>query len=367
MKELKRTPLFSASQNEGAKMVDFGGWEMPVYFTGIKKEHEAVRAAAGLFDVSHMGEAIITGNGASAWLQTVITNDISRLFPGKVMYTLLCNEKGGVVDDLLIYQIAEEQYLLVLNAANTQKDIEWLRSLADDNVEIKDVSDAYAMLALQGPEAETILQRLSSFELSTLGSFRFRQDIRIGNINCLVSRTGYTGEDGFEIYCPPSGSTALWNMLLSEGKQEGLLPCGLGARDTLRMEAGLPLYGHEISETISPLEAGLGFAVKLNKASSFIGKEALEQEKADGPVRRIIGLKMTEKGIPRAGYPVLNGDRETTGFITTGTHSPTLGIHAGMALIKKEEKNAGYYVEIRGKTLQAEQIKLPFYQRRKNH
>ncbi|WP_026700278.1 glycine cleavage system aminomethyltransferase GcvT [Salibacterium aidingense] len=363
MSHAKRTPLYSIHHEYGAKIVEFGGWEMPVYFSGIKKEHHTVRKAAGLFDVSHMGEARVTGSHAFSWLQTMVTNDLATLEPGKAMYTLLCNERGGVVDDMLVYQLAAEDYFLVLNAANTSKDINWLQSHAKGEVSVKNVSDEYALLALQGPKAETVLQRISREDLSSIAPFRFQPHSCVNDVSCLVSRTGYTGEDGFEIYCPVTKAEELWKAVLEAGEPEGVIPCGLGARDTLRMEARLPLYGQEIDETISPLEAGLGFAVKLQKDSPFIGKEALEEEKAGGPARRLIGLKMIDKGIPRSGCTVLNEKGESIGEITTGTHSPTLAANVGMALVEIRKETGRYYVQIRRKTLEAAPVSLPFYKK----
>ncbi|RSL34677.1 glycine cleavage system aminomethyltransferase GcvT [Salibacterium salarium] len=366
MSVLKRTSLYPLYKEYGAKKVAFSGWEMPVYFSGIKKEHHAVRQQAGLFDVSHMGEAIVKGSESYTFLQYVITNDLERLEPGKVMYTFLCNENGGVVDDLLIYQLDENCYMLVLNAVNIKKDLNWLIKHSYKNVEIKDMSDYYSLLAIQGPKAEKILQCLTDEDLSKIQLFRFQKGSFFNCVNCIVSRTGYTGEDGFEIYCKAGEAPSLWQSIITEGENEGLLPCGLAARDTLRFEAGLPLYGHEISETISPLEAGFKFAVKLQKHQNFIGKDALLQEKQAGIGRQLMGLELMEKGVPRSGYNVLDESGYLIGKITSGTHSPTLGLNVGMALVDKSnmKETTTFYVQVRKKTLEAKDKPLPFYKRR---
>ncbi|MEK3890752.1 glycine cleavage system aminomethyltransferase GcvT [Bacillus sp. FSL K6-3431] len=368
MSKLKRTSLFSVYQDYGAKTIDFGGWEMPVRFSGIKKEHEAVRKSAGLFDVSHMGELIITGKSSFAFLQKMLTNDLSILKKGKVLYSVMCDESGGVVDDLLIYQLSQEAYLLVVNAANTTKDLEWLQKHIIGEVQIKNVSDQYALLAIQGPEAENILQKLIVHtNLKEVNPFHFNEYVNINGSFGLVSRTGYTGEDGFEIYCSPAAAIKIWNDLLEAGKEQGLLPCGLGARDTLRFEAKLPLYGQEISSTITPLEAGLGFAVKLNKKEDFIGKSALEKQREHGIPRKIVGIEMIDRGIPRQGYQVFLADEEI-GVVTSGTQSPTFKKNIGLGLIKSEICNIGteLEIEIRKKRLRAKIIATPFLKRSKN-
>ncbi|MFB5662025.1 glycine cleavage system aminomethyltransferase GcvT [Alteribacillus sp. HJP-4] len=365
MDHLKQTPIMPWYKEERVKTIDFGGWEMPVQFTSIKQEHFAVRNQAGLFDVSHMGEAFITGTGSRDFLQRIITNDIEKLEPNKALYTLMCNEHGGTIDDLLIYQLDADKYMLVLNAANTEKDILWLQNNADDTVQVKDVSSEFSLLALQGPKSQKILQKLTNTDLSEISFFRFRQNVEIGGAAALVSRTGYTGEDGFEIYCPSGEALGLWKNILDVGRADGLLPCGLGARDTLRFEAKLPLYGQEIDETISPIEAGLGFAVKLKKRSDFIGKDALLQEKESGVKRKLAGIEMIEKGIPRSGYAVLDKSGSVVGHITSGTQSPTLGKNIGLALVKAElaELENELIVQVRKKLLTAKVITTPFYKR----
>ncbi|MFC0296942.1 glycine cleavage system aminomethyltransferase GcvT [Geobacillus jurassicus] len=363
---LKRTPLFSVYARHGAKMIEFGGWEMPVQFSSIKEEHEAVRTHAGLFDVSHMGEIIVRGRGSLAFLQKLMTNDVAKLRPGRAQYTLMCNENGGTVDDLLIYQKAEDDYLLVVNAANTEKDFAWLSEHNDEGVELQDVSAETAQLALQGPAAERVLQRLTDFDLSTLRPFSFADGVEVSGVKALVSRTGYTGEDGFELYCQAKDAVALWDAILTAGAEDGVLPCGLGARDTLRFEACLPLYGQELSESISPLEAGLGFAVKTEKATPFIGQAALKRQKEAGPPRRLVGIEMIDKGIPRQGYRVFAGGEEV-GVVTTGTQSPTLKKNIGLALVKADAAAVGREIEvdIRGRRLKANIVPTPFYKRTK--
>jgi aminomethyltransferase len=363
---LKRTPLFPVYGRYGAKTIDFGGWELPVQFSSIKEEHEAVRTRAGLFDVSHMGEFVVKGSGSLAFLQKMMTNDVAKLTDGRAQYTLMCYEDGGTVDDLLIYKKADGEYLLVVNAANIEKDFAWLNEHAFGGVQLENVSAEIAQLALQGPLAEQVLQKLANIDLSTLKFFAFQDNVDLQGVKALVSRTGYTGEDGFEIYCRAEDAIALWEAILEAGKEEGVIPCGLGARDTLRFEAALPLYGQELSKDITPIEAGLGFAVKTNKEMDFIGKEVLKKQKEEGTARKLVGIEMMDKGIPRHGYKVFaNG--EEVGFITTGTQSPTLKKNIGLALMKTEFAGLGseVEVEIRGKRLKAKVIATPFYKRAK--
>lgn len=367
MTELKRTPVFEVYKEYGGKTVDFGGWELPVQFSSIKEEHEAVRTKAGLFDVSHMGEIEVKGVNSLGYLQKMMTNDVSKLKNGGAQYTAMCYETGGTVDDLLIYKLEEEHYLLVVNASNIEKDFEWLKDHLEGNVDIENLSEGMAQLALQGPLAEGVLQKLSNeHDLSTIGFFKFSEEVDLNGKKALVSRTGYTGEDGFEIYCDAKDAVSLWNEILEAGKEEGVIPCGLGARDTLRFEANLALYGQELSSEISPLEAGIGFAVKLNKEADFIGKEALQQQKENGLPRKLVGIEMIDRGIPRHGYPVYKGDTQI-GEVTTGTQSPTLKKNIGLALIDAKETELGneVEVEIRGKRLKAAVSATPFYKRDK--
>ncbi|QPA30037.1 glycine cleavage system aminomethyltransferase GcvT [Thermaerobacillus caldiproteolyticus] len=363
---LKRTPLFSVYARYGAKTIDFGGWELPVQFSSIKEEHEAVRTRAGLFDVSHMGEIEVKGSDSFAFLQKVMTNDVAKLTEGRAQYTLMCYENGGTVDDLLIYKKADDYYLLVVNAANIEKDFEWLNQHAFGDVELVNISTEIAQLALQGPLAEQVLQKLTEVDLSQIKFFGFRDDVEFQGVKSLVSRTGYTGEDGFEIYCRAGDAVTLWEAILEAGKEEGVLPCGLGARDTLRFEATLPLYGQELSKDITPIEAGLGFAVKTNKEVDFIGKDVLKKQKEEGTLRKLVGIEMIDKGIPRHGYQVFSRDEEI-GVITTGTQSPTLKKNIGLALIKTEFSTLDTEVEvdIRGRRLKAKVVETPFYKRAK--
>ncbi|TQR14493.1 glycine cleavage system aminomethyltransferase GcvT [Psychrobacillus lasiicapitis] len=364
--QLKRTPLFDDYATYGGKTIDFGGWELPVQFSSIKEEHEAVRTKAGLFDVSHMGEIIVTGSSSEAFLQKIMTNDVSKLVNGQAQYTAMCYEDGGIVDDLLVYKVAENHYLLVVNAGNIEKDFDWMKQFVTEGVELVNKSDKYGLLALQGPLAQEILQKLTSKNLDEIGFFRFADNVEVAGKSVLVSRTGYTGEDGFEIYASSNDVRDLWSKILEAGKEEGLLPCGLGARDTLRFEACLPLYGQELSKDISPLEAGLGFVVKLKKEQDFNGKTVLADQKEDGVPRKSIGIEMIDKGIPRTGYPVYAGDKQV-GFVTTGTQSPTLKKNIGLVLIDTTFAEIGkeLEVEIRNKRLKAVTVPTPFYKREK--
>ena len=367
MSQLKRTPLFEVYKDYGAKTIDFGGWDLPVQFSSIKEEHEAVRTKAGLFDVSHMGEIEVKGTDSLKYLQKMMTNDISKLKNSGAQYTAMCYENGGTVDDLLVYKIEDDHYLLVVNASNIEKDFNWLQEHAEGNVELKNLSEDMAQLAIQGPLAEKVLQKLAGTNLSDIRFFKFQQDVDLNGKKALVSRTGYTGEDGFEVYCDAQDAVALWIEILEAGKEEGVLPCGLGARDTLRFEANLALYGQELSPEITPLEAGIGFAVKVNKEADFIGKEVLKNQKENGVPRKLAGIEMIDRGIPRHGYPVYKGE-ELIGEVTTGTQSPTLKKNIGLVLIKKEyaEPETELEVEIRGKRLKAKIAATPFYKREKN-
>ncbi|MEI7024706.1 glycine cleavage system aminomethyltransferase GcvT [Paenibacillus sp. y28] len=365
MADLKKTPLYETYARYGAKTIDFGGWDLPIQFAGIQKEHEAVRTQAGLFDVSHMGEVVVRGPDALAFIQRLTTNDASRLIPGQAQYSLMCYPDGGVVDDLLVYRLDEQQFMLVINASNIEKDAAWLHQHLAGQVELEDVSEATALLALQGPRAEELLQPLCSAALLGLQPFQFVQQATVGGIPVQVlSRTGYTGEDGFELYVHAHDAVALWTALLSYGEEKGLVPAGLGARDTLRFEARLPLYGQELSEHITPIEAGLGFFVKPDKGE-FIGKEVLVQQKTEGAPRRLAGIQMVERGIPRAHYAVYDSRGAWIGEVTTGTQSPTFKTNIGLALLKREYSVPGteVWVDIRGKKVKAAVVKTPFYRR----
>lgn len=360
---MKKTPLYEKHVALEGKVIDFGGWALPVQYTGIIQEHEMVRTSSGLFDVSHMGEILVEGRESSSYVQKVITNDISNMTVGQVIYSLMCYEDGGVVDDLLVYKTAEDKYFLVVNASNVDKDFEWMLKHVDENVTVQNVSNEYAQLALQGPKAQEILQKLTDEPLGDIKFFRFKSEVSLVGKSTLVSRTGYTGEDGFEIYLAPDDAPAVWQAILDEGK-DAVQPIGLGARDTLRFEAGLPLYGHEISADITPLEAKLGFFVKLEKAG-FIGQKALQNQKSEGLSRRLVGLELLGRGLPREGYDIKLG-QDNIGFVTTGSYAPSFKKSMAMALVDSAYAKKGLEMDvvIRNKPVKAVTIPLPFYKKR---
>ena len=364
--ELKRTPLFDEYAKYGGKTIDFGGWELPVQFSSIKEEHDAVRNRAGLFDVSHMGEIFVEGPDALAFLQKLLSNDISKIAIGGAQYSAMCYENGGVVDDLLTYRLDETRYLLCVNASNIEKDFAWMKRNVSGDVTLTNQSADYAQIALQGPLSEQVLQTLTDVNLSTIKYFKFQDNVNVAGHSVLVSRTGYTGEDRFETYRTPLANIDLWNKILAAGKEHGVVPTGLGARDTLRFEACLPLYGQELSKDITPLEAGIGFAVKLQKEPQFIGQAALIEQKEAGLSRKIVGIEMIGKGIPRHGYKVYK-DGEVIGEVTTGTQSPMTKRNIGLALIDAifEEVGIELEIEIRNKFVQAVVGEKPFYKRAK--
>ena len=361
---MKQTPLYEQHVKLGGRIIDFGGWALPVQYTGIVEEHEHVRTAAGLFDVSHMGEITVKGRDAESFIQHLVTNDISKAVDGQAVYSPMCYPDGGVVDDLLVYRLGAEDYLLVVNAANTDKDYAWICEHLSGDVKAQNVSDKWAQLALQGPKAQEILQRLTDYPLGEIRFYRFAPNVRVAGCDALVSRSGYTGEDGFELYTDPVNAPALWQALLEAGKDDGLIAAGLGARDTLRFEAALPLYGQEISAEISPLEAGLNRFVKLDK-QDFIGKDALARQAADGLKRKLVGFEMVERGIPRGHYEIEKGGKPI-GFVTTGSFSPTLKSNIGLALIQSEyaADGAEFDVVIREKPVKAHVIPIPFYSKK---
>ncbi len=362
---LKRTPLYEQHLALGARLVEFGGWEMPVQYSSILDEHRAVRTRAGLFDVSHMGEFKIEGNDALAFLQHLVPNDVSRLAIHQALYTQLCLPNGDTIDDLIIYHLADNHYMMVVNAANIDKDFAWVQQEAKNfDVQITNQSDTTALLALQGPEAQSILQPLTEVDLSTIHYYHCAPGM-VDGINCIISRTGYTGEDGFELYCAPVDAPKLWNTLLAAGKERGLLPAGLGARDTLRLEAGYCLYGHELDEQTNPLEARLGWTVKLDKGE-FVGRNALVKVKEDGLKRKLIGVEMSERGICRGGYAVYEDDQQI-GALTSGAPSPTLNKNIGMGYVETSHAIVGktVHIDIRGKRTAAQIVALPFYKRQK--
>ena len=363
---LKRTPLFEEYAKYGGKTIDFGGWELPVQFSSIKEEHDAVRNRAGLFDVSHMGEIIVEGPDALPYLQKMLTNDVSKIAVGGAQYSALCYETGGVVDDLLTYRLEDNRYLLCVNAANIEKDFEWLQQHVEGDVALTNASSDYAQIALQGPLSEEVLQTLTDTDLTTIKYFKFQDQVTVDDHVVLVSRSGYTGEDGFEIYGSPEAIKDLWNKILEAGKEKGVVAAGLGARDTLRFEACLPLYGQELSKDISPLEAGIGFAVKLTKDPQFLGQQALIEQKEKGLPRKSVGIEMIDKGIPRHGYKVFKEGQEI-GEVTTGTQSPMTKRNIGLALIDEKFSEIGIEleVEIRSKRAKAVVVETPFYKRNK--
>ncbi|MGB9879465.1 MAG: glycine cleavage system aminomethyltransferase GcvT, partial [Anaerolineae bacterium] len=324
MSELKKTPLYATHMKYGGRMVEFGGWSLPVQFSGIKEEHLAVRSAAGLFDVSHMGEITLDGPDALALAQKVTCNDLSKGFPGRVIYSPMCNERGGVVDDILVCFREDGGLMLVVNASNTDKDFEWItRQAPGMKVRVTNISLEVGELALQGPNSGAILQRLTSFDLSGLKYYRMKENVDVGGIKCTISRTGYTGEDGFELYCRPEDAPPLWEAIMDAGDDLGLVPCGLGARDTLRFEAGMPLYGHELDDERTPVEAGLERFVSFSESKGdYIGRDALYRQKVEGPAMRLVGFEMVDRGVPRNGYPVTDGVRKV-GYVTSGTYCPS--------------------------------------------
>jgi aminomethyltransferase len=358
---LERTPLHAEHVRLGAKMVPFAGFEMPVqYPTGITAEHRAVRERAGLFDVSHMGELEVRGHDALALVQRITVNDASRLAVGQAQYSAMCLEHGGIVDDLLVYRYPDH-YTLVVNASNHDKDLAWVNAAAAGlEVEVEDCSEATALLAVQGPSARELLRPFVDFDVDEVGYYRFRVGT-VAGVPGTVSATGYTGEDGFELYVPADGAVGLWRALLDAGQSVGLLPAGLGARDTLRLEMGYPLYGNDLDEEHTPLEAGLGWLTKLDK-EDFIGRRALLAQKESGVRRRLVGIVLSERGFPRPGYRVLQDGIEV-GAVTSGTVSPTLGEGIAMAYVPTPLSQPGteLQVDLRGKGARAHVVRLPFH------
>ncbi|MCX8104039.1 MAG: glycine cleavage system aminomethyltransferase GcvT [Candidatus Bipolaricaulota bacterium] len=352
---LKRTPLYEAHTRLGAKLVEFGGWEMPIQYTSIIEEHTTVRAAVGIFDVSHMGELEITGPNAHDLVQKLITNDASTLKEYQVLYSPMCYESGGTVDDLLVYKLPD-RFLLVVNAANTDKDFAWVQQNAKNfKVTVKNVSAEYGQIAVQGPQAERLLQPFTACALKDL-RYYWATPARVLGSEVLLSRTGYTGEDGFEIYAEPSVIVRLWDELIRAGAK----PIGLGARDTLRFESGMPLYGHELDEQTTPVEAGLGWTVK-EKDIDYNGKAILLAQKHQGPKKKLIGLKMLEPGVPRQGYKIFADGREV-GAVTSGMFAPSVNAFLAMGFVAADiAATAALEIEIRGQRKKAQMTKLPFY------
>ena len=365
MSELKRTPLRDFHAAHGARLVDFAGWEMPVQYRSILEEHKAVRRAAGLFDVSHMGEVDVRGPDAARFLNHLVTNDVSKLFPGRVLYTPMCQPDGGVVDDLLVYMRGAEDFFLCINAGNIDKDLAWIRAQAANfHVTITDRSADYALLAVQGPAAAATVQSLTGAKLDLVKYYHFTE-ATVAGVHCIASRTGYTGEDGFELYHAAGDAPALAAALLEAGRPRGLELAGLGARDSLRLEAGYPLYGHELAADISPLTAGLGWTVKLDKSADFIGRAALVAEKESGGARKVVFFRTGDRRIVRAETPVLDAAGVTVGRVLSGTLSPILNEAIGSALVATPAAAGRLAVDIRGARIALLPVRPPFVPLRK--
>ncbi|OZC02798.1 glycine cleavage system aminomethyltransferase GcvT [Rubricoccus marinus] len=369
---LKTTPLHAQHVALGAKMMPFAGWDMPVQYSGILDEHHAVRNAAGLFDVSHMGEVAVQGPDAQAFIQHLVTNDVSRIVDGQAQYTVMCHESGTAVDDLLVYRLAHEDWMLVINASNIDKDLAHMRDVhgaGDWDCTLTDLSDQTALIALQGPLAFEILGEVTDAVPADLPFYRFvapEAGTFLGCESPIVSHTGYTGEAGVEIYCTPEEAPRVWEALMEAGSARGLLPAGLGARDTLRLESGFCLYGHELSDEITPLEAGVGWVVKLD-AGDFVGAEALREQKASGVPRKLVGLVVEGRGIPREGYEIASGDR-VIGTVTSGTQSPVLAQGIGLGLVENDPAytapGSALAIRVRGRELAATVAKPPFHKQK---
>jgi aminomethyltransferase len=361
---LEKTPLHAAHRKLGARMVDFGGWDMPVEYSGIIAEHLAVRQGVGIFDVSHMGEIEIRGPQALALVDLVTSNAAERLHDGQAQYSGLLYANGGFVDDILVHRIAPDHYFLCVNAANQRKDHDWIVSRNRFDADVEFASEKYVQIAVQGPRALATLGRLTETDLASIRYYWFARGA-VSGAPAIIARTGYTGEDGFEIYVPPEEGERIWNAVLDAGKDDGILPCGLGARNTLRLEAAMSLYGHEINESITPYEANLGWIVKLDKGD-FIGRDALAQQKKEGLTRRVAGFEMRGRGIGRDGYRVFAGG-EDCGWVTSGSPSPLLQKNIGLCMLPVAHAASGrpIEIEVRARRVEAETVPTPFYQRKK--
>jgi len=358
---MKNTALTDKHVQLGAKMVPFAGYNMPVQYAGINVEHETVRKGVGVFDVSHMGEFILKGEKALDLIQRVSSNDASKLYDGKVQYSCLPNEDGGIVDDLLVYRIDEKTYMLVVNASNIEKDWNWISKFNTEGVEMKDISERTALLAIQGPKAADALQSLTDIDLGSMEYYTFKKGNFAGIDNVLLSATGYTGAGGFEIYVDNKDAEKLWNAVFEAGAAFGIKPIGLGARDTLRLEMGFCLYGNDIDDATSPLEAGLGWVTKFSK--DFTNSAALQQQKQDGTKRKLVGFEMIDRGIPRHDYEIVDADGNTVGKVTSGTQSPSLQKAIGMGYVNNEFAKEGseIFINIRDNKVKAKVVKPPFY------
>jgi aminomethyltransferase len=360
---MKNTALTHIHEGLGAKMIPFAGYNMPVSYEGVNAEHETVRNSVGVFDVSHMGEFLISGENALALIQKVTSNDASTLEKGKAQYSCLPNNDGGIVDDLIVYKIKDEQYLLVVNASNIDKDWDWISSHNTVGAEMKNLSDNYSLLAIQGPKAVEAMQSLTSIDLSDIKYYHFEVADFAGIENVIISATGYTGSGGFEIYCKNSEVEQVWNKVFEAGAAFGIKPIGLAARDTLRLEMGFCLYGNDINDTTSPLEAGLGWITKFTK--EFTNSENLKAQKEAGVSRKLVGFELIERGIPRHDYEIVDADGNNIGIVTSGTQAPSLGKAIGMGYVKTEfaAADSEIYIEIRDKKIAAKVVKMPFYKK----
>lgn len=359
---MKTTPITEKHISLGAKMHEFAGYNMPIEYSGIIDEHLTVCNAVGVFDVSHMGEFWVKGPNALAFLQKVTSNNVAALTPGKVQYTCFPNEGGGIVDDLLVYHYEPEKYLLVVNASNIEKDWNWCVSHNTEGAELENASDHMAQLAVQGPKAILALQKLTSLNLSELPYYTFTHGEFAGEKDVIISNTGYTGAGGFELYFYPEAAMKIWNAVFEAGEEFGIKPIGLGARDTLRLEMGFCLYGNDLDDTTSPIEAGLGWITKFAEGKNFINRPMLEKQKTEGTVRKLVGFEMVDRGIPRHGYELFNTEGEAIGVVTSGTMSPTRKIGIGMGYVKPEYSKIGteICIDMRGRKLKAVVVRPPF-------
>ncbi len=366
---MKSTPLTEKHLALGAKMADFAGYNMPISYSGIIEEHNIVRNAVGVFDVSHMGEFIVKGKEALKLVQAISSNDASVLTAGNAQYACLPNDNGGIVDDMLVYRLGddmcsegEQAFMLVVNASNIEKDWNWISSKNTFDTRMINISEETGLIAVQGPLAIKVVQKLTSYDLSTIKYYDFVKGSVAGFDNVVISATGYTGSGGFELYCQKENTAAIWDALFAAGEEFGILPCGLGARDTLRLEMGYCLYGNDINDTTSPLEAGLAWITKLNKESNFPSKETFVAQKAAGVSKKLMGFTMTERRVPRHGYPIVDEAGNTIGEVTSGTQSPTLDTPVGLAYVNVENAKLGnkVYVKIGSKQLEAQLCKIPF-------
>ena len=359
---MKTTPFTEKHIALGAKMHEFAGYNMPIEYSGIIDEHLTVCQGVGVFDVSHMGEFWVKGPKALAFLQKVTSNNVAVLTPGKIQYTCFPNDKGGIVDDLLVYQYEPEKYMLVVNAANIEKDWDWCVSHNTEGAELENASDHMAQLAVQGPKAILALQKLTDIDLSSIPYYTFKVGKFAGEENVIISNTGYTGAGGFELYFYPNVADTIWKAVFEAGEEFDIKPIGLGARDTLRLEMGFCLYGNDLDDTTSPIEAGLGWITKFIEGKEFINRPMLEKQKAEGVTRKLVGFEMVDRGIPRHGYELVNSDGEKIGIVTSGTMSPTRKIGIGMGYVKPEYSKAGteICIDVRGRKLKAVVVKPPF-------